>query len=94
MRLIAAKFQMTYILEIPDAEAPAITEAIQQLSADVKLTPLGTLRGLQPPKPPTTAQLVALRALAEPLQPGDETAAELEARIYGDRRDAPREVEL
>lgn len=35
-----------------------------------------------------------LSSFAEPLLPGEETAEEMERRIYGDRRDDPREVEL
>ena len=35
-----------------------------------------------------------LDSFSEPLLPGQETAEEMERRIYGDRRDAPREVEL
>ena len=80
---------MTYIFEIPDAEVAPVTKAIQKLSDEVERTSVGSLRYLQPPKPPTAAQQTALRVLAEPLQPGQETAEEMARRIYAARQTEP-----
>ena len=50
--------------------------------------------GAHLPKLSDAEQRAMLAELLAPLPEGAETAEEMITRIYGDRRDAPREVEL
>ena len=87
--------------DFPAAEA---TTAIQWLqtapgSMVTRLQHRPTVRPpfwqLNPAKPLTAEEQQAiLDSFAAPLLPGEETAEEMIARIYGDHRDAPRDVEL
>ena len=88
-------------LEFPAEKAAVAIQALQRLSSSFVVRINGSLVQKAPmafgahlPELSEAEQRTMLAELSAPLPEGAETAEEMIARIYGDRRDAPREVEL
>lgn len=88
-------------LEFPAEKAAVAIQALQRLSSSFVVRINGSLVqqapmafGVHLPELSEAEQRTMLAELSAPLPEGAETAEEMIARIYGDRRDAPREVEL
>ena len=86
-------------LEFPTEEAVAAIQALQQLSSSFVVRTNGSLVqegpmafGAHLPELSEAEQRAMLAELSAPLPVGAETAEEMIARIYGDRRDAPQWV--
>ena len=92
---------LTVEFDFPAAEAATALQWLQSVPGSI-VTRLQSRPTVRPPFwQLTTAPLLTMEeqqaildSFAGPLLPGEETAEEMVARIYGDRRDAPRDVEL